>query len=280
MVRGTLREVARQALRRHQAEDVWQMGAALAFYVMVSVAPLIYFSLLLLGAVFGADAARNDVFMTLVSVAGERTARTVQGIVAAAASDSGWGFSLFGMAILFYTASSMFNHLRRTLNRLWGTSEPIEPVGEMVLGRWFALLFTLVIQLLLVVLFFLQMVATAFLSLTARLIPAFSATLLNVGDTALSFAAAWLLIVLIFRLLPRGRMAWRVLLPGAALTAALFVIGKLLLSVYLRYSTASTFYGAAGSLLILMIWVFYIAQTFYIGAVVTAVWAERARSGG
>jgi len=269
------RSVLDRAVRIHQTNDVWQMGAALSFYVMISFVPLVYFSFMLLGAVLGDDAARNDIFLTLVSLTGERIAQSIQSIVAAASSGSGWGFSIFGIMILLYSASSMFNLLRRTLSRLWGLTTGNNQVRDIVIGRWFSMLFTLVIELCLIVLFFLQAVSTIILSLAAAAVPSLSDTITTIGDISVSWITAWFFILLIFRVLPSGRMRWRIILPGSAVTATLFVLGKILLGIYFRQSTTiTTLYSAAGSLLVLMVWVFYIAQTFYLGATVTAAWAN------
>lgn len=246
------------------------MAAALAFYVLLSILPLTLFSFTLLGTLLGDEAAGDQIYRFLVALSGPETARSAQEFVLAADSlDAGWGLSFLGIAILLFSASGMFHHLHRSLNRILGFSDTRKPIRNLLVGRWFSIIFTLVIDVLLIALIFLQTLVTAALSIAGQLLPALSGTILHLSDMLLSFGIIFLFIALIYRLLPGGSLPWSTVWRGASLTAVLLLIGQVLFGLSLRYRSITTLYGATGSVLIGMFGVFYSTHIFYICAAFT-----------
>ena len=258
-------ELIRDTLTSYQDNNAGQMAAALAFYVLLSILPLMLFTLTSLGIVLGEEVAGAGIYRFLVVLTGPSTARTVQEFVLAAGSlNAGWGLSVVSVVILLFSASSMFHHLRRSLDKIWDFSDTRKPVRSLLLGRWFSMLFTLVIDVLLIALIFLQTLITTVLSVADQLLPVLSGTILRLSDPLLSFFIIFLFIALIFRLLPGGSLPWSTIWRGATSTALLLLIGQIFFSLFLRYRFIATLYGAAGSLLVGMLGVFYSTHIFYL----------------
>ncbi len=246
------------------------MAAALAFYVLFSILPLTLFTVTLLGTVLGDEAAGNQIYRLLVALSGPETARSAQDFVLAADSlDASWGLSSLGIVILVFSASGMFHHIHRSLNRIWGLSDIQRPIRSLLVGRWLSILFTLAIDVLLIALIFLQTLITAALSIAGQLMPDSTSTLLQFSDMFLSFSMIFLFIALVYRLLPSGTLPWSTVWRGAVLTAVLLLIGQVIFGLSLRYGNITTLYGAAGSVLIGMLGVFYSTHIFYICAAFT-----------
>ncbi len=275
MVRPSFLTLTDATLRAFREDEAGRMGAALAFYITISIIPLVMFSLLVLGRLFGPQAARDQVFHALVTVLSEPAARTVQDLVlAAAGSGAGLGISLVGVLVLLFASSTMFQHLRHSLNHIWRIPEARPGrLRRVFMHQWMSLLLTLLVQVLLVVLFFAGTLVAASVPLATRFIHGGTDFLLRLGDFVVSLLGVLLLIVLIYRVLPRGRLPWRAVWLGAAVTSVLLLVGRALFRLYLSLSPILTVYGAAGSLLVLLLWVFYVSLIFYVGAEFTGVYA-------
>ncbi|MFC1628413.1 YihY/virulence factor BrkB family protein [Gemmatimonadota bacterium] len=258
-------QLIRDTIEIHRENNAGQMAGALSFYLVLSILPLTLLSITLLGTLLGDEAVRNEIFHFLVALSGPETARSAQDFVLAADRiEVGWTLSLLGLGLLLYSASTMFHHLRRSLNQLWGIIDEREPIRGLLLGRWFSMLFALLFQVLLVVLIFLQTLMTAVLSLADQILPALSGTLLHFSDLLLSFGMIFLFIGLIYRILPRTSLSWPILWRGSGLAALLLLIGQTIFSVSLGYRSITTLYGAAGSVLIGLLGVYFAAHIFYL----------------
>jgi len=277
MPRLSLKTLTTSTLRAFREDEAGRMGAALAFYITISIIPLVMFSLLVLGRLFGQQAARDQVFHALITVLSDPAARTVQDLVlAAAGSGAGLGISLVGILVLLFASSTMFQHLRHSLNHIWRIPETRPGhLRRVFVHQWMSLLLTLLVQVLLVVLFFAGTLVAASVPLVTRFIQGGTDFLLRLGDFFVSLLGVLLLIVLIYRVLPRGRLPWRAVWLGAGVTSVLLLVGRALFRLYLSLSPILTVYGAAGSLLVLLLWVFYVSLIFYLGAEFTGVYAGR-----
>ena len=264
----------RQAWRLAQrAVDAWiedyapSMGAALSYYALFSIAPLLLIAIGVAGFFFGEEAARGEIFGQLAALLGPEGARAVEGLVASARKpESGLVAMVVGTALLITGASTVFGELQNALDRIWRA-----PAREPSKG-WWKLLRARVLS-------FGMILGIAFLLMVSLVLSAVVSALgrwwgLQVGDLALSFALTTVLFAMIYKVIPRVRIAWRDVWVGAAVTAALFAIGKWLIGLYIGKSGVTSAFGAAGSLVVLMLWVYYSAQVFLLGAEFTRVYAE------
>jgi membrane protein len=253
-----------------------RFGAALAYYTAFAVAPLLLIALAIGGFWFGKEAAQNELFGQLSGLMGREGVSAVQSLVTAAANRPRTGLMATGLAmgVLCVGAMGVFVELQDSLNAIWEVAATAEHGWwkfirrrllsfAMVLGVGFLLLVSLVLSSLL----------AAMGEISGRLIP-LRHDFLQVVNFLISLAVITLLFALIFKMLPEVKIAWRDVWVGALVTAILFNVGKLLIGFYLGKSSAASVYGAAGSFMILLMWVYYSAQILFFGAVFTRLHAQ------
>jgi len=256
-----------------RAVDAWtddyapSMGAALSYYALFSIAPLLLIVIGVAGFFFGEEAARGEIFGQIAGLIGAEGARAVEGLLASARKpESGLLAMLVGTALLITGASTVSGELQNALDRIWRA-----PAREAAKGWWKLIRVRL--------LSFGMILGIAFLLMVSLVLSAVVSALgrwwgLHVLDLALSFALTTLLFAMIYKVMPRVRIAWRDVWAGAAVTAALFAIGKWLIGLYIGRSSTASAFGAAGSLVVLMLWVYYSSQIFLLGAEFTRLYAE------
>ena len=252
------------------------MGAALAYYTLFSIAPLLLIVISIAGLVFGEDAARGQIFAELREMMGDQGAAAVQGLLQNVSKPSAGiiGTSV-GVAALLLGAMSVFGELQNSLDRIWRAPARAGASGwwTLVHSRLLSFGMILVLGFLLIV----TLVASAALAALGKWwAPFFGAwaALAEGVDFVLSFAVVTATFALIYKIMPRVRIEWRDVWIGAAVTALLFTIGKLLIGLYLGKSSLASGFGAAGSLVVLLIWMYYSAQIFLLGAEFTWVYAH------
>lgn len=257
------------------ADNALSRGAALAFYTAFSLAPVLLIAIAVAGAVFGRAAAQGAVVKELSGVMGEESAQALQTLLQGAFHHRGSGLlaTVIGGATLLVTATGVFVELQSSLNAIW-KAEPAEfTAGQIVrarllsLGLLAALAFLLIVSLLFSAA--LHAAGTYFNLIT----PSFQA-LLRGAEMVFSFILLTLLFAAIYKVLPDHRIAWRDVGTGAFVTALLFTAGKFGISFYISSSAIATSYGSAGSLIVLMVWIYYSTQTFFFGAEFTKVYAS------
>lgn len=255
-------------------DEAMTRGAAIAFYAFFSVAPLLVIAIAIAGAVFGEQAAEGAVAEQLREFMGDVGAAAIQGLVHSAADrELGRIAAYFSLAILLVLASSVFSEIQAALNVIWRA--PPHPKGTLVqVAINKALSFVLV--LLTGVMLLASLIVTTALSVittwAAGLIPD-SALLLGRANFALTFVLATLLFATIFKVLPNRSLQWGDVLVGAVVTALLFAIGKSLIGWYIGSTNVATSFGAAGALMVVLLWIYYSAQIFMLGAEFTRAWA-------
>ena len=251
------------------------MGAALAFYTVFSVAPVLLIAIAVAGLVFDTHAAQQAVSLELAGLMGSEAAAAVEALLRSAQSPSGGLIStMIGVVALLIGASAVFGELQDALNRIWRAPVPRPPglwrlVSErllsfgMILGVGFLLIVSLVMS-------------AAIAALGQWWGAAFShqAILLEVINFVLSFGLVTAAFALIYKLIPHVSIQWRDVWIGAAVTALLFTAGKSLIGIYIGRSGVASAFGAAGSLIVLLLWVYYSAQIFLLGAEFTWVYAH------
>ena len=266
----------RQMFQAWSDDYVPSMGAALAYYTMFSLAPLLLIVIAIAGLVFGEDAARGEIAAQLRLLMGDGSAMAVQDLLVSVRKPaSGVAATVVGVVLLLVGATSVFGELQDTLNRIWKVPTSSVAGGWIMLVRSRILSFGMVLAMgfLLVV----SLLVSAALSVTARWWgPLFGEwqLLATVADAFTSFVVVAALFAYIYKTMPSVHIQWGDVWVGAVVTASLFTFGKLLIGLYLGHSGVVSGFGAAGSLVVVMLWVYYSAQIFLIGAVFTWIYAN------
>ena len=258
--------LARRTFSAWSEDYAPSMGAALAYYALFSIAPLLLIVTGIAGFFFGAQAARGELFGSLAALMGDDAARAIEGLLAHASRPaSGIVAMAIGAVTLLLGASTVFNELQSDLDRIWRS--PIASgggVAPLLRARLLGFALILVVAFLLVG----SLAASAVISALADSWAA------HLADAAASFGLLTLGFAMVYKIVPRVRIAWRDVSLGAAVTAALFVVGKTLIGLYLGRTAPGSVFGAAGALVVLMIWVYYSAQIFLLGAEFTRLYAH------
>jgi membrane protein len=274
---GDLWKAFKQTATEWSADRAPMLGAALAYYTVFSLAPLLVIVIAISGFVFGADAARGQVFDEVRGLIGDEGAKAIQDMVQSAGSQASAGIlaTIIGVTTLLLGASGVFGQLQTSLNIIWGVEpKPGRGISGMIKDRFLSFGFVLVVGFLLLV----SLLLSAGITFVAEWVGGISdgtAILAQVVNIVMSLLVITFLFALIFKYLPDAVIAWHDVWPGTFLTAALFTLGKYILGLYLGTSSVSSSYGAAGSLVILLLWVYYSAQILFFGAEFTQVWANR-----
>jgi membrane protein len=252
------------------------MGAAISYYTVFSLAPLLVIVIAIAGAVFGREAVTGQIVAQLSGLIGKDGAEVVQGLVASASnSKHGLLAGLVSIAILLVGATTVFAELQSALDRIWHVPVAQKPSGVWGLLRSRILSFGLILGLAFLLMVSLAVSAgvAAFGSWAGGLMPG-SEALLHILNIVVSVVITTVLFGMIFKLMPSTRIAWRDVWIGAGVTAVLFEVGKLLIGLYIGKSSMSESFAAAGSLVVLLAWVYYAAQIFLLGAEFTKVYAD------
>ena len=257
-------------------DDASSMGAALAYYTIFSIAPLLLIVIATAGWVFGAEAVNGEIFRQLRGLIGEEGAIAIEGLIKSA-SEPGKGIvaTIIGLGLLLVGATSVFVELQGALDRIWRVPASKKGSGFWNLLRARFLSFGLILGLgfMLLVSLVISAALAAFGAWWGALMGGWE-VLLQTLNLVISYALTTILFAMIYRFMPRARIAWRDVWVGAAVTALLFEIGKLLIGLYIGKSGVTSAFGAAGSLVVLLVWVYYSAQVFLLGAEFTWVYAR------
>ncbi|AEG92770.1 YihY/virulence factor BrkB family protein [Ramlibacter tataouinensis] len=252
------------------------MGAAIAYYTVFSLAPLLVIVIAIAGALFGREAVQGQIVTQMSGLIGQEGASFVEGLVASASdTDRGLVAGLISLVILLVGATTVFAELQSALDRIWHVPERDKPSGLWAILRARLLSFGLILGLAFLLMVSLAVSAglAAVGAWAGALLPGWE-TLLHGLNLVVSFTVFTLLFAMIYKLLPSTPIAWRDVWVGAATTAVLFEIGKLLIGLYLGKSGVTESFAAAGSLVVLLAWVYYAAQVFLLGAEFTKVYAD------
>jgi membrane protein len=257
------------------AHDAASMGAALAFYTLFSVAPILVIALALAGSIFGPHTAETELLGQLRALTGDAGADAVSSLLSSAHySDKKGMAAALGLITLLVGATSVFGELQNALDHIWGTPRRKRSAAwwEFIRARMLSFGMVLGVGFLLLV----SLIASAALAAFGGWLETHVMELgviLPLLDLAASFCMTVVLFAMIYKYVPRESIAWRDVWIGAAVTAFLFTIGKSLIGLYLGRSSFSSAYGAAGSLIVLLLWIYYSAQIFLLGAEFTCAFA-------
>lgn len=273
---ATLWRLLRQTAQSWLDDYAPSMGAALAYYTLFSLAPLLLIVISVAGLIFGEDAAHGEITYQLRSLMGDAGASAVQDLLASVRQPAeGSVATAVGLLLLLVGATTVFAELQDALDRIWRVPARIRTKGWLALVRARLLSFGMILAI--GFLLSVSLVVSAVLALLGKWVEPLFGGWYVVGATANaigSFLLVAAMFALIYKVLPRVRVQWKDVWTGAVFTALLFTFGKLLIGLYIsRFGVISGF-GAAGSLVIVLLWVYYSAQVFLFGAEFTWVYAN------
>jgi Predicted membrane protein len=275
---GTIWGLLKITYSQWQRDQASLMAAALAYYTVFSLAPLSIIVIAIAGSVFGEQAAKGELVAQIQDVIGRDGAQLIQTAIENASQlDPSQGPipTLINIGVLLFGASVVFTQLQKSLNRIWELEvKPGNGIKHFLRKRLLSFSMVLVIAFLLLVSLVISTILVILGNYLRGLVPGFT-YLWQVTNFFVSFGIVTLLFAMIFKILPDAKIAWRDVWMGAALTAVLFNIGKSLLGFYLGHTTFASAYGAAGSLVIILTWVFYSAQILFLGAEFTQVYVRK-----
>ncbi len=273
---GTSWHLAKTAVMSWVDDYGQSMGAALAYYTIFSLAPLLLIVISVAGLVFGPEAARGEILQELRGMMGEDAARAVQNLLESTNHPAtGAMATLVGAVMLLIGATTVFAELQTSLDRIWRVPAQVNKgVWQLLRARLLSVGMIMCIGFLLMV----SLVFSAALNaLEGWWDPWLSGWVMLAGivNQVISFGLTVAAFAMIYKIMPRARIEWPDVWVGAAVTAALFTVGKYLIGLYIGKSGVSSVFGAAGSLVVVLVWVYYSAQIFLIGAEFTWVYAHQ-----
>jgi membrane protein len=271
--------VLKRAAVKWNRDDCLMLGAALAYYTVFSLAPILVIAIAVAGALFGEEAAQGEIVGQIRTLVGEEGATAIQSLIESAGrQEAGTVATLIGLAVLLFGSTSAFSQLQAALNTIWEV-EPETHSGfwDMVRARFLSFTAVLGTGFLLSVSLVLSAAGAAFGRYGWGWMPAIG-PLLELADFLGSMLVHTLLFAMIFKLLPDAAIRWRDVWVGAGVTAGLFFVGKLVIGLYLGTSEVGAAYGAAGWVILILAWVYYSAQIVLFGAEFTRAYATRPTS--
>ena len=265
----------KEAIQAWSNDYAPSMGAALSYYTLFSIAPLLLIVIAVAGWFFGEHAVRGELVGALQDLMGEEGAKAVEGLLASVSEPKeGLIATLVGLFVLLLGATSVFGELQNNLDRIWRAPAP------KTVKSWWRLLRSRLLS-------FGMILGIAFLLMVSLVLDAVLSTLgkfwgtegwqllARAVNTIASLGLSTTVFAMIYKLMPRARIAWLDVWVGAAVTAVLFTVGKYLIGLYIGRSAVASSFGAAASLVVVMVWVYYSAQIFLLGAELTWVYAHR-----
>lgn len=273
---------SKEVFEKFAADKAPKLGASLAFYTIFSVAPLLIVIISVSGLIFGEEAARGEIVAQMQELIGRDGAEVIQtALQNSSDAESGIIALIASFVTLIIGSTVVFAELQDSLDMIWkvkpkpgrslikGLIKDRLISFSMVMGVGFLLLVSLIVSALISALE--TYISNNFLSIPFWI--------LEIGNVVISLGVIILLFAMIFKYLPDVHINWNDVWFGAAITAALFVAGKFLIGLYLGQSSTASTYGAAGSLVVLLLWVYYSSQIFFLGAEITQVYANKYGSG-
>lgn len=256
-------------------DDASRLAASLAYYAAISIAPLVLVIISVAGFVFGEDAARGAIMDQVGGLVGYDSAATVESMVEGADKPrTGLFATIVGVAVLLFGASGVFGELQSSMNVIWEVEpKPGGGVWRFIRTRFLSLSMVFGVAFLLMISLVVSAGLTALGDVIAGFVPGAPIIWQLVGYLA-SFAIISLLFAMIFKVLPDAKVRFRDVWIGALVTAGLFQLGKFLVGIYIAKADVASGYGAAGSVVVMLLWIYYSAQIFFFGAEFTQAYAK------
>ena len=264
-------QVFKGAVQLWLDRNAFAYAGALAFYTLFSLAPVMIIAITIIGVVLGPEAAQGQIVDQLEGAIGADAAEAVEGAVAASRLEqAGWLPTVIGVGAILIGATTVFAQMQLSLNAIWGVAARPSRSGLLILlkNRLLSFSVVLVIGFVMLVSMLLTVMLRAVIRFAEEWLPV-HASVVGATELALSVALIALLFAMVFRILPDVVLSWRDVIPGALLTALLFVFGRYLIATYLTMAAPASAYGAAGSLVLLLLWVYYSSLILLFGAAFT-----------
>lgn len=266
--------LVRDAVKAWSEDYAPSMGAALSYYTLFSIAPLLLIVISVAGWFFGGEAVRGELSGALQDLMGEQGAKAIENLLASVnKSKEGVIATIVGVFVLLIGATTVFGELQNDLDRIWRA-----PLRETAKGWWRLLRARLLSIGMILGLAFLLMVSLVLDAVLQSLGKMWGTgpfqVFAQILNTIVAFGLTTTVFAMIYKLMPRVKIAWRDVWVGAGVTALLFAVGKFLIGLYIGRSAVASTFGAAGSLVVVMVWVYYSAQIFLLGAEFTWVYAH------
>jgi membrane protein len=268
--------IARQVFKEFSADNILKYSASLAYYTVFSIAPLIVVITTLFGLLFGKEAMQGQVYQHLNNLVGSKAALQIQDMIRSIHLQGNNFFAtVVGIVILLIGATSIFGEIQDSINKIWGLRvKPHKVWWQLILTRVVSFSLILSIGFIMIVSLLLNALISAFGKFIGGFIKNYSVYFIQFTEFILSFLVTAFLFSLIYKILPDAKVKWRDVFFGGLITAIFFTLGKIGISFYLSRSNITSLYGAAGSLIILMVWVYYSSIILYLGAEFTKVYAK------
>lgn len=270
----------KKAFKERSEDNAGLLAAGIAFYTVFSLAPLLLLFIIVISTIFQTE-AQNEILQQLAQVIGQEGVDIIRQLIEAIRQGSTIWATLITVAIVIFGSTRVFLAIQQSLHIIWGVDEDLRSneskVVEEVQKRLKAFIIAILVGLLLFGVVFIN-TTTAFINIhfsqALRGVPILGSGLVNqIIQYLLILAILVVLFAVIYRVLPEIEIPWRVVWGGAAMSAVLFLIGQILIGLYIAYSSTTSIYGAAGSMMALVIWISYSAQVFMYGAELTKVYA-------
>jgi membrane protein len=276
-IRGTMFEgwkLIRETVDDWQADEAPRLGASLAYYALFSLAPMLVIVIFIVGFVYKGDTV-GHIQSQVQSLVGADAAKTVATAIHNAGTlGNGIIATVISLLVLGLGATGVFSELHTAMNKIWKVRRREEGIMlGMLRDKFAAFAMVLAIAFLLLVSMIVSAVLSAITSYFSYLLPGAN-VIWHLADLVVSFGVVTLLFALLFRYVPDVRVSWRDVWIGAAATALLFNLGKLLIGLYIGRSSVSSMFGAAGSVVVILSWVYYSSQLIFLGAEFTHVYAK------
>src|SRR5215213_4690657 len=277
----SLWQFAKTVVTQFFEDEPFQLASSLSYYSIFSLAPLLIIAIAVAGLVFGREAAQNQIVETLGGMIGQDSAKAVQDMIQNASEKPKTGITstILGIVALLFGAGGVVGQLQTSINTIWGVAAKTgQGVWGFIRTRFLSFAMVLAIGFLLLV----SLAITAFVAGLSQVMGSLfggAKIIAHVLELVVSFGLVTVLFAMIYKFLPDVKIQWRDVWIGAALTSVLFTIGKFLIGLYLGTSGVTSTFGAAGSLITVLLWVFYSSLIFFLGAEFKQVYATHYGSG-
>lgn len=269
-------ELLQKTIQQWQEDRVPSHAAALAYYTIFSLAPFLLIAVVVAGSIVGQADVQNEIVQQIEESVGPDTANFLDSVLERTEEQRSAGglAAVVGVIFLFVSATTIYRQLKQSINVIWDVEEP-DTTGLMdfVINQLMAVLLVIGAGLLLIMVMLLSTIVSAILGAAPAAITG-TLPILQMVNYLLAFVVVTFTIAILFKVPPDVQLAWKDVLVGAVVTALLFMIGQVAINIYIQNSGIASVYGAAGSLIVILLWIYFSANIFFIGAEFTQVYSR------